>query len=96
MKTELDYLNGRRFCVVFVKVLDEEAGRVQLQALHGRANVDRGRLQLRMAGGAAFTVPQTALPNVLPSDGTDILKDAEYYVLVKTDENIQFLRSDEQ
>lgn len=94
MPPNLDYLEGRRFCVVFVKVLDIETEHVQLQCMRGRASVERGRLSVVTAEGGMFTVPSSALPSVLPSDGTELLKDAEYFCLVKTDENIAFVPSD--
>ena len=90
MVDSFDYLEGKKFCIVFVKVLDEESGKVQLQTLHGRASVDNGRVSCITPEGASFTVPNTALRNILPSDGTELLKDAEYYALGKTDKDIDF------
>lgn len=90
MIVPLNELEGRRFCVVFVKILDPAKGRVQLQCLHGRANIDGGHLDVVHESGSVFTVPGSALPNILPSDGTKILRDAEYYVFVKVDEGIEF------
>jgi len=77
--------------VVFVKVTDESEGKVQLQCLHGRANAERGGLSLMTPEGARFGVPSTALPSLMPNDGTPMLKGAEYFVLVKTDREIDFL-----
>ena len=88
MPHDLDYLEGKKFCVVFVRVVDEVAGRVQLQCFRGRANVERGRLKVINETGVVFPVPSSAFGNVLPNDGTKILLDAEYFVLVKTDENV--------
>lgn len=90
MPDSLDYLEGKKFCIVFVKVLDPTRGRVQLQCFRGRANVERGRLHVVRDDGSMFTVPGSAIPNVLPSDGTKLLEDAEYFVFVKTDESIDF------
>ena len=89
MLVPLEKIEGRKFCVVFVKVIDHENERVQLQCLRGRANVERGRLNVVTAEGASFTVPGTAMQTILPSDGTEILQDAEYYCLVRVDDNIQ-------
>jgi hypothetical protein len=91
MLADIAYLHGKRLCVVFVKVIDEDTGKVQLQCLHGRANVEAGRLKLMTPEGAAFGVPGSALANILPSDGTPMLRDAEYFVLVKADRRIDFL-----
>lgn len=74
--------------MVFVKVLNQDSGEVQLQTLHGRADVEAGKLAVAGSDGLRFTVPHTALPNILPNDGTDILKDCEYYVLVKVDRRV--------
>ena len=73
----LEYLQGRRFCVVFVKVLDAATGRVQCRCLRGRANLNNGHLELMQERGPVFTVPATAL-----------LRDAEYFCMVKVSDNI--------
>jgi hypothetical protein len=91
MAADLRYLEGKKFCVVFVKVLDVKTERVSLQCLRGRADVSAGRLNLVNESGAVFTVPSTAHANILPNDGTKLLRDADYYVLVKTDDNIEFM-----
>lgn len=95
MPHSIEYLEGRKFCVVFVKVIDEAAGKVKLQCLHGRANIENGKLSCVTPDGASFTVPNTALPNILPNDGTEMLKDAEYFVFVKTDPEVDFLHNNE-
>lgn len=87
--TDLRYLEGRTFCVVFVKILDEVKGRVQTQCFRGRADIERGRLNVVAENGALFTVPSSAYGNILPNDGTKMLKEAEFFVLVKTDPSIQ-------
>jgi hypothetical protein len=89
MLPQLQDLNGRKLCVVFVKVIDQTAGKVQMQTLHGRAKVDGRKLELITPENAVFAVPNSALSNVLPSDGTEILKDAEYFVIVKVDQGIE-------
>ena len=86
----LEYYEGRKFCVVFVKVIDQKAGKMQLKPYFGRASVEDKKLLLMSPEGGSFAVPHTALPNILPNDGTDLLKDCEYYVLVKTDAGIDF------
>ena len=88
MPISLDRIEGRKFCVVFVKVLDEATDKVQLQCLRGRASVDRGRVSVIGADGCRFTVPGTASMNILPSDGTPLLQDAEYFCFVKVDPSI--------
>jgi hypothetical protein len=90
----LEYFEGRKLCVVFVKVVDAASERVQLSALRGRADVENGKLSVVHESGHRFTVPHTALANILPNDGTEILGDCEYYVLVKTDPGIPFEKPD--
>ncbi len=87
----LQYLEGRRLCVVFVKEVPEDPHRAQVQCLQGRAKLDNEGLRLVDPNGVQFPVPNSALNNVLPSDGTDILKDAEYFVMVKLHKDIDFL-----
>ena len=84
----LDYLEGRKLCVVFVKVLEPSAGRVQCRALRGRAAINQGHLDVMTAKGAIFTVPSSAYHTIAQSDGTKILGDSEYFCLVKVDPNI--------
>jgi hypothetical protein len=91
MASHFDYLEGRRFCVVFVKVQDPVRERVTLQCFRGRASIERGRVNVVADSGGVFTLPGTAVNNILPSDGSRILKDAEYFCLVKTDENIELV-----
>jgi hypothetical protein len=91
MPQSLEYLEGKKLCVVFVRVLDKVRGRVRLQCFRGRANIDRDRLNVVDSNGAVFPVPSSATHNVLPNDGTRILGDADYFVLVKTDEKIEFI-----
>lgn len=89
-----DYLEGRRFCVVFVKVLDLLKERVQLRCLRGRASVDNGKVSVVAANSNVFTIPQSAMGSISPNDGTAILKDAEYFCLVKVDKNIELVSDD--
>ena len=35
-----------------------------------------------------------SIPNIMPSDGTKLLQDAEYFVFVKLDESIQLFNPD--
>ncbi|MBP5639155.1 MAG: hypothetical protein J6X55_06735 [Victivallales bacterium] len=94
MPISLEKLEGRKFCVVFVKVIDAASERVQLQCMRGRASVDRGRVSCIDSNGQAFQLPSISINNILPSDGTPILKDAEYYCLVKVDKSIELVSRD--
>ena len=91
MNIPLERIEGRKFCVVFVKTIDEARGKVQLQCMRGRASVDRGKVSIIDESGCTFTVPGTAVQNILPSDGTALLKDAEYFCFVKVDPSIQLV-----
>lgn len=95
MITPLERLEGRKFCVVFVKVLDAATERVQLQCLRGRASVERGKVSVFDSNGSGFTLPSTAIKNILPSDGTPLLEDAEYFCLVRVDDNISLVSRNE-
>ena len=46
MNIPLEKIEGRKFCVVFVKTVDEARGKVQLQCMRGRASVDRGKVSV--------------------------------------------------
>jgi len=91
MASNLDYLEGRKVCVVFVKVVDKERERVRLQCFRGRGSIERGKLNVVDPNGAVFGVPSSAYPTIMPNDGSDLLKDADYFVLVRTDESIQLV-----
>ena len=88
----LNYLEGRKFCVVFVKVLEATTGKVQCRCLRGRAAINQGHLDVMNERGAMFTVPSSALNTIAPNDGTALLGDCEYYCLVKVDPNIDLER----
>ena len=79
----LSYLNGTPFCMVRMMVLDAAAGNVELVPIHGVASVLSDRLVVTEASGCQHVVPDSALPSILPSDGDELLKDAEHYVIVK-------------
>jgi hypothetical protein len=80
---DLSYLEGRKFCVVFVA--QEDGGPIKMKCLHGRASIHRGmRLSVEGAMGK-FDVPPTAYSMIMESDGTEMLRDAEYFVLCKVE-----------
>ena len=95
MAGQFQYLEGRKFCVVFVKVMDAVAGNVKLHCLHGRANVEGGRITCVRQDGVQFTVPGSAIGSILPADGTALLRDADYFVLVRADSGIDFSEGEE-
>jgi hypothetical protein len=79
----IEYLDGVRFCLVMMQVLDATSQDVKLTPVYGQAKVLDDRLVLVEDSGQEHVVPESALGSVLPSDGNDILKDSEYYVIVK-------------
>ncbi|MEI8078945.1 MAG: hypothetical protein WCH61_04865 [bacterium] len=95
MSQSLAYLEGRRFCVVFVKVLDSPEGKVQLRCFRGRADVRGGRLAVVTGTGAVFAVPSSAHGSIQPHDGTVLLRDADYFALVRVDDTMNFVSPDE-
>ena len=90
-ESRFNYLEGKRFCVVFVQVLDPTTGKVRLHCFRGRASIERGRLTVVDRHGTVFAVPSSAWGNIMTNDGTKLLQDAEYFVLVKADEEIDFV-----
>jgi hypothetical protein len=83
MLQELNNLEGTRFCLVQMIVLDQDTQRVKLVPIHGVAKILPDRLVVEEPSGSQHVVPDSALPSILPSDGTELLKDAEHYVIVK-------------
>ena len=60
-----------------------DSSTVSLRTLHGRANLgSKGSLTIEHETGS-FQVPSSAYNMVLPNDGTELLRDAEYYVFCK-------------
>lgn len=79
----LSYLDGTRFCLIYMDVLDEVLEKVKLTPVHGVARVMSDRLIVEESSGNQLVVPDSALPSITPSDGTVLLKDAEHYVIIK-------------
>ncbi len=96
MAVPLNRLEGRRFCVVFVKLVDPVTERVQLQCLRGRASVDRGKVSVYNDHGAVFTLPSVSLKNIMANDGTELLQDAEYFCFVRVDDRMQLVNKDSE
>ena len=82
MPIDVSYVHGKLFCVVFVNS-DHGEENLQMKTMHGRAFVDRSGLKLVQDDGGDFAVPSSAYNHILPSDGTPILGDCEYYVIVR-------------
>lgn len=96
MAVPLNRLEGRRFCVVFVKLVDPVTERVQLQCLRGRASIDRGKVSVYNEHGAVFTLPSVSLKNIMANDGTELLQDAEYFCFVRVDDSMQLVNKDSE
>ena len=79
----LSHLDGTRFCMVQMTVLDEVKQDVKLVPIHGTAKVFPDQLRLVEFSGHEHVVPDSAIPSILPSDGNALLKDADHYVIVK-------------
>lgn len=94
MAVPLNRLEGRTFCVVFVKLVDPVSERVQLQCLRGRASVDRGKVSVYNDHGAVFTLPSVSLKNIMLNDGTALLQDAEYFCFVRVDDTMELVNKD--
>ena len=81
MAKNLQHIHGKKFCVVFVS--GDKYEDVKMKTLHGWANVSREGYLTVENGDSGFKVPPSCYKTVLPSDGTELLKDAEYYVFCK-------------
>lgn len=79
----LGYLDGVRFCLVRMTVLDKAMHEVKLSPIHGTAKLLTDRLVVVEPSGTQHVIPDSAIPSILPSDGTELLRDAEHYVIVK-------------
>jgi len=92
MPVDVSYLEGKSICAVFCKVVNPDAPsdseKFQIRCLHGRANTEGNYLTIESGNGNAFKVPPSAYHQVFPNDGTDILKDAEYFIMIKVSSNM--------
>ena len=77
------YLQGAAFCIVYMTVLDAEKQEVQLDPFHGTSRVLADRILVADDEGRTSVIPDCALGNIHPSDGNAVLKEADYYVIVK-------------
>ena len=83
MPLNLKYLDGKKFCVVFLQADTPNPQSVKLRTIHGRANITReGALVVEHQEGGFF-VPSSCYPQILPADGTLILGEAEYFVICR-------------
>ncbi len=83
MPSPLDYLEGKKFCVVFMHDDSATENKVRLKALHGRASIDRRGVLFVEHENGRFQVPSSCYNLILPNDGTEFLGSAEYYVICK-------------
>ena len=83
MTERLKYLEGRPFCIVRMRVLDLATEKVELVPIHGVAKVLPDSVVVEEDTGEQHMVPHSALESIYPSDGTELLKDAEHFVIVK-------------
>ena len=80
---------GSKFCVVFAQQSSAD-GSIKLRCHHGRASVDHNGLAVVDDRGASIAVPKVAYVKILPNDGTEMLKDCKYFVIVTVGEGIEF------
>ncbi len=89
MGMNLDQYEGKKFCVVFVKVNEEEDTEkpvnYQVRCLHGQANIEQSRILHLEHEGGRFTVPASCYTRIMPNDGTKMLRDAEFFVMCKVE-----------
>jgi hypothetical protein len=75
--------------MVQMLVLDAATQKVKLAPIHGVAKVMPDRIMLVDPAGREHVIPDSALPSILPSDGTDLLEGADHYVIVKITDHTQ-------
>ncbi|OVE75379.1 hypothetical protein BVX97_04720 [bacterium E08(2017)] len=85
---KLEGIGGKRFCLVYMELIDMEKEQVKLTPVYGTARLHSDKLLLVEKDGNELVVPESALASVYASDGSEILKDAEYYVVVKVGHGI--------
>ncbi|NQZ56898.1 MAG: hypothetical protein HRT88_05430 [Lentisphaeraceae bacterium] len=99
MAQDINYLQGAKVCVVFCQLKEEpkdksiepEEGDFRIKCLHGNGLIYEDGQYLRVEGpDGAFNVPPSAYKNIHPNDGTDLLKDCQYFVMVKIDSKMDF------
>jgi hypothetical protein len=84
------FLEGRKFCVVLVQAKEGEQNpeSAKLRCLRGRASVDANGGLTVFGDHGQFKVPTSAMKSINQSDGTELLKDAEYYCFVRVHSDI--------
>lgn len=80
---DLSHINGKSFCLVMMQVIDMVSEQVKLTPIYGTARVLADRMVVEEKSGSQHVIPDSALTAISLSDGNEILKDAEYYVIVK-------------
>jgi hypothetical protein len=99
MAVNIDYLEGRRVCVVFCQLQNEdkfkngpapEAGDFKIKYFHGVGGIVDGKYLGVTGPAGSFQVPPSAYNNIFANDGTPELKDCEYFVMVKIDSKMEF------
>ena len=98
MPQDLSYLEGTKMCVVFCQLKEEvedkapegEDGSFRIKCLHGLGNIVDGKYLKVEGDNGSFQVPPSAYNRIYPNDGTDLLEDCEYFVMVKIDSKLEF------
>ena len=90
---------GTKMCVVFCQLQDEtthqdpnqnpEEGNFKIKCLHGNGKVLEGKYLEVTGPNGSFKVPPSAYERIYPNDGTDLLKDSQYFVMVKLDHKLE-------
>ena len=90
MPIDLSYLQGKKFCLVLAQKTGDDPSKARLRTMHGRADFSReGVLSVVSDKGDKFAVPASCYHQVLQSDGTALLEDAEYYVICHVHQDIE-------
>ena len=85
MNYNIEQLKGKKICAVYCRQQDDNpnSDKMQISTLHGIAKIKNNGLYIDVGSGNPIPIPQTSYKNIFPNDGTQMLKDAQYFVMIK-------------
>lgn len=81
----LSYLEGKRLCLVLVRLEDEAQpdGPLKMKLVQGRASLAPNGALAVVNDEGSFTIPSSCYNRIMENDGTLMLEDAEYFVICR-------------
>ena len=91
MDVNINYLNNNKICVVYCRQENDDinSNKLEISTLHGIAKVLNNTLYVQVGSGNPIVMPKSAYRNIFPNDGTEMLKDADFFMLVKVKGKLQ-------